>query len=878
MSRRAVAALFALILVAVFLWVLGGPGGQERITLEESKHLASQLKRDMKATWAAGGRQYEPGAFPSEWAWQQRAYPYDKFDFEQLKQAVVQAQAMRIEAREAPALLSASWVERGPTNIGARVADIVIHPTDPNTIYAAISSGGVLRSTDGGTTWVPITDDLPVITIGAIALDPQDPDVIYVGTGEANAHSFSWFGMGLYKSADAGVTWEYMGLEATRYIGRIVVDPINTDRVWVAGTGSLFGTNPERGIYRSLDAGETWDLVLAVTDSTSGIDVAIDPARPDTVFAAMWERVRGLTYRRSAGPTSGIYRSYDGGDSWVELTDGLPSGSDEGRIGISVCASNTQVIYAIYADHPGYFAGVYKSQNGGDTWSRTNDGDLESLYSSFGWYFGQVRVDPGNPDRVFVMGVPMFRSQDGGSTWYEIGPYNHVDHHAMDFDRADYSRIFEGNDGGIYVSYNSGSSWTKLYDQHTNQFYAIEIDYQNPNRLYGGTQDNGTLRTVYGDPDGWEAIFGGDGFYCNVDPTDSNKVYVEYQYGNLYRSTDFANSWSRVMGGISSGDRRNWSTPVVMDPADPQTLYYGTYRVYRTTNGGDWWSAISGDLTSGDAGGGFGTITTIAVSGVDRDVIYVGTDDSNVWVTKNGGGSWTHISSTLPNRWVTRITIDPSDPGCAYVTFSGLRWDENIGYVYYTGDYGETWADITGNLPAAPVNAIVVDPGMTTRLIVGTDVGCFYSDARDGSWILAGTGLPPVPIYDLKTHVPTRMLLAGTHGRSMYSLDLNQLPGVASVKVTEPVPVVRLANHPNPFAAGTTITFVLSRSSDISLDIFDLAGRKVKTLASGPQQAGDHRIEWDGTNEHGRRVASGIYFLRLETGEGAATRHLNLIR
>ncbi len=878
MSRRLLAVFVAAGAAAAFLWAVREPAPPRRITTEESVRLAGEFKKHLKAEWAAEGRRYEPGAFPSDWAWQQRAYPYGKFDFGQLKEAVVQAQAMRMEARKAPAAMSAVWEERGPTNIGARVSDIAFDPTDPNVIYAAMASGGVFRSTDGGYTWTPISDDLPVITIGAIAVDPQDPDVIYVGTGEANAHSFSWFGMGLYKSTDGGSTWEYSGLEDTRYIARIVVDPINSSRVWVAGTGALFGTNPERGIYRSLDAGATWDLVLSVSDSTAGTDVAVDPLRPDTVYAAVWERVRGLTYRRSGGVTSGIYRSFDGGGSWQELTNGLPSGPDVGRIGIAVSKSDPSVVYAIYADDPGYFAGLYKSTNGGDSWTRTTDGDLYGLFSSFGWYFGQVRVDPGDRDRVFAMGVPFYRTEDGGNTWDDVSGIMHVDHHALAFDPTDYSRIFEGNDGGIYVSTNSGDTWSKRYDQHTNQFYAIEIDYQNPMRLYGGTQDNGTLRTVAGDPDDWERIFGGDGFYCIVDPTDSNRIYVEYQYGNLYFSDDFAYSWDDVMDGIDSGDRRNWSTPVVMAPDAPSTLYYGTYRLYRTKDGGGWWNAISGDLTDGDAGGNFGTITTIAVAPTDPNIIYVGTDDSNVWVTLDVGASWTRVSAALPNRWVTRVFVDPTDRSQAYVTFSGLRWNENIGYVYYTSDLGANWTDITGNLPPAPVNAVVVDPVLTSRVIVGTDVGCFYCDDRDGNWILAGTGLPPVPIYDLKTHAPTRTLVAGTHGRSVYSLNLATLPGVASVPTETAAGVADLGNHPNPFTSHTTVTFTLSRPSDVSLEIYDLAGRKVKSLSSGHRAAGSHRLTWDGTNEAGRRVASGVYFLRLATGDGVATRRVNVVR
>jgi photosystem II stability/assembly factor-like uncharacterized protein len=429
----------------------------------------------------------------------------------------------------------------------------------------------------------------------------------------------------------------------------------------------------------------------------------------------MWERVRHLNTRQSGGWSSGIWRSYDGGDTWAELTSGLPKGTDVGRIGLSVSASNPSIIYAIYdRPYPLYEAQVYKSTNGGDSWTRTNDGALADLHSSFGWYFGQIRVDPGNSNRVFAFGVPMYRSLDGGSSWSEVASSNHVDHHAMAFDPTDLTHIYEGNDGGIYVSSNSGSSWTKLYNQPTNQFYAIEIDYLNPHRIYGGTQDNGTIRTPTGGTSDWEDIFGGDGFYVNVDPTDSDVIYVEYQWGNLYKSTDFGSSWDWALGDIYD-NRTNWSTPVVMDPADNLTLYYGNHRVYQTTDGTVSWNPISGDLTGGDQGGGFGTITTIAVSPTDGDVIYVGTDDSRVWVTANGGGAWTDVSGSLPNRWVTRVAVDPLSPGTAYVSFSGLRWNENIGYVYRTQDYGANWVDITSDLPGAPVNVIVVDPRSITQ-------------------------------------------------------------------------------------------------------------------------------------------------------------------
>jgi photosystem II stability/assembly factor-like uncharacterized protein len=861
MKRAILTAVLVVAVVSVAAWTLHVHTTPTTRTAEEIAVEIAAKKAEAKAEMAERGERYEPGAFPNDWAYLQRAYPYGRVDFEQLREARAEARVLEMEAVRGR---SAAWVERGPTNIGARVTDLEIHPTSTNIVYAAMASGGVFKSTNGGVNWTPIFDDQAVMTIGDIAVDPNTPSTLYVGTGEANSSSFSWFGEGMYKSTDSGGTWSYIGLEETRYIGRVIVDPNDSDRIWVAGMGSLFGTDSNRGVYRSLDAGGTWDKVFALTDSTSCVDLAIHPTNTDTIYAAMWERVRRLTYRRSGGLSSGIYRSYDGGDSWTELTSGLPTGANVGRIGISVAESNPNIVYAFYCDDPGYFMGVYKSLDGGDTWNATNDDNLSNLTSSFGWYFGQVRIDPSDHTRAFVMGVPFYRTQNGGFSWQEVGPDNHVDHHAMAFDPWTPSRIYDGNDGGIYVSNDSGDSWTKLYDQPTNQFYAIEIDYQNPNRLYGGTQDNGTLRTVDGNPDDWERIFGGDGFYVVVDPTDSNTIFCEYQWGNAYKSTDFGYSWGWALNGVDDNDRRNWSSPIVMDPSDPNTLYFGTYRLWKTTDQGDWWNAISTDLTNGSVGGStFGTITTMAVAPTNPDVIYVGTDDAYVWVTQNGGANWTNVSASLPDRWCTRVAVDPTDADIAYATFSGLRWNENIGYVYRTTDAGATWTDITGNLPGAPVNAFAVDPENTNILYAGSDVGCFYTMDLGANWSVLGTGLPAVPIYDIKIHAPTHTLVAGTHGRSMHSIDLDEVTGIAQDE--EVASVMSLTSSPNPFRAGTSVTYALSRPGSVTLSVYDIAGRLVRTLESGSKDAGEHEVRWDGTNASGRPVASGTYFLRLES-------------
>lgn len=714
---------------------------------------------------------------PNDWFFMQRAYPLGYIPIDQYLQSVQQAQRMRAEAG-AKGKDAVMWSEAGPTNIPGRITDLAVHPDEPNTIYAGAACGGVFKSTDNGASWFPIFDEQGTPSIGALAIHPEYTQVLYCGTGEANGSGDSYPGTGIYKSTDGGSTWTHIGLENSYHIGRIVVHPTAPNNVWVAAGGKLFGTNPERGIYLSTNSGSTWEQKLFLSDSTAAIDVAVDPTDPDIVYAAMWERFRFETRRQAGGWTSGLYKSTNRGETWYQLTSGLPpSGPTVGRIGISVSQSSPNILYAMYCDHPGYFMGLYRSIDYGETWIQTNDSALEDIVSSFGWYFGNVRVDPTNPNIVFALGVYLYRTTNGGSSWYEVGSSVHVDHHAMFISPDDHNRIYLGCDGGTYLSTNGGTGWNLCTSQPSTQFYAITIDHLNPQRLYGGTQDNGTLRTLTGALGDWDHIHGGDGFYCNVDFTNSNVIYAEYQNGYLRKSTNLGSYWNYVMDGMDyDSERHNWCTPVIMDPVDHNTLYYGSNRLYKTTNGGGWWNAISGDLTDGPGGGNlvFGTITTIDVAPTNTQVIYVGTDDANVSVTTNGGGDWTNISSGLPDRWVTRVTVDPYDESIAYATFSGHRSGEALPHIYRTTNYGANWQSISSNLPEGPINDVVVDPQNPSALYVGSDVGVYVTYDLGGSWSPLGTGLPITTVHDLAFHPDTRKLVAGTHGRSMFSCQVSQ--------------------------------------------------------------------------------------------------------
>jgi len=725
----------------------------------------------------------EKGEKPSDWFWRQRAYPLDTVNIAAYHEAMDQAKRMRDEYGQSDEVI---WQEAGPNNIGGRVTAIASHPSSPSVIYAGAADGGVLKSTNSGSTWTPVFDATGALAIGAITIDPSNANTIWVGTGEANTSGDSYPGDGIYRSTNGGAAWQNMGLPNSYHIGRIAIDPTNSQKIFVAATGALFTTNPERGVYRTLNGGTTWERVLYLTDSTAAIDVVINPQNPQIVYAAMWERIRHLTNRNVGGMTSGIWRSTDGGTNWSQLTSGLPPNSaTNGRIGLTISLANPSILYAVYSNHPGDMMGVWKTANGGDTWTAATSPGT-STYNGFGWYFGQIIVDPVDVNKVYVLGVPLRRSTNGGSSWSTIGGSMHVDHHALWINPNNTNLIYDGNDGGVYFSTNGGTGWTKCYNLHVSQFYDIEIDYLLPQRLYGGTQDNGTLRTLTGNLNDWTMIYGGDGFHCIVDFTNSNIIYAEYQYGEMAKSTNGGTSFASCLSGVNSADRRNWDTPFAMDPSNHNSLYYGTYRLYRTTNAASNWTAISSDLTDGLSSGNlvFNTLTTIAVAPTNGQVIYVGTDDGNVWVTQNGGTNWTPIYTSLPDRWITRVAVSPQDAGICYVTLSGYRIGEPLPHVYRSTNYGANWTNISGNLPEAPVNCIVEDPLNPQQLFIASDVGVYSTTNLGVTWQPLGSNLPICVIMDLKLHNPTRKLVAGTHGRSMYQATLDSLVSYPNVNIT----------------------------------------------------------------------------------------------
>ncbi len=692
-----------------------------------------------------------------------------------LEKAGSQAATLRaeVEGPNAP-LARGRWQFVGPTNIGGRVVDIAVDPVAPDTIYIAAATGGIWKSTDKGAQFTSIWPDSNPQSIGALVITSNG--TLFAGTGEANpgGGSITYGGAGIYRSLDGGASWQNVGLTNSGAIGRLVVDPTDPQHLFAAAAGPLYRPAGERGVYETTNGGTSWTLALAGTNDTTGaVDLALDPSNPERVFAAMWDHLREPDLRTYGGVGSGVYRSTNGGTTWARLTNGLPAAAGtNGRIGIALAPSNPQRLYAITNQTNGGFQGFYKSEDGGDSWTKQpTSSTLSGAQSTYGWWFGRVWVDPIDQTHVFAAGVYLCESKNSGSTFSaQFSP--HADDHAMAWDAKVPGRVYLGNDGGVYRSDVNGSNdqWVGAVTQPFTQFYSVDVSEQDSSRLVGGAQDNGVNRSYPGT--NWNTYVGGDGLEALIDPADQNYVYGCSQYGFCSRSTNGGDSSSDFTGATTSS-RRNWLAPLQFDPANPAILYYAGNQVNRSVDHAVHWSVISPDLTGGpgrDPSYPFGTVTTVAGAMTDPNRVLAGTDDGRLWFTTDLGGNWVRVTDPdVPGTWVTRVTVDPANASVAYATFSGFRSDDALPYVLKTTDGGANWTSIAGNLPQAPVNDIIV---VGSGLYVATDVGVYSSPNGGRKWRAAAAGLPNVPVTDLEYRAASNSLYAATFGRGMYTLRL----------------------------------------------------------------------------------------------------------
>ncbi|MEM8524421.1 MAG: hypothetical protein AAGG68_07245 [Bacteroidota bacterium] len=819
-------------------------------------------------------------AKPDDWFYQQRAYPFDQLNYKVYNKEVQRLQKARLEERsKSRAVATNDWELVGPSNIGGRVTDIVLNPNDPNIFFVGTAVGGIFKTTNRGESWKAVFDDVGRLSIGSMAIAPSNTKVLYAGTGEANASATSgaFFGDGIYKSINGGKSWENVGLRNSHHIGRVIVNPNNEDHVLVAAMGNLYDKNEERGLYQSKNGGESWEQLLYISDSTACVDVVMNPLDSNIIYAATWERLRKPWGRKYAGPTSTIYRTKDGGVSWEELKVGLPfNNGDRGRIGLTIAPSDPNVLYASFTKDPvsNDFNGIYKSTDGGDTWKKTNDFFLNGMYSTFGWYFGNMRVNPRDANDAFVLGVSLQRTTSGGNSWDRIAEDVHVDHHALEMHPTDSTLTVLGNDGGVYLSSDEGKTWKHLDNLPITQFYECEVAQSTTNHYYGGTQDNGTVMTNDGKSSSWKKIWGGDGFHVVVDPQSKDIVYVETQWGGLNRSIDGGENFQWARNGIDNSDRNNWNTPFVIDPNNTSTLYYGANRLYRSEDRAATWQVISEDLTKGKHESGtnrYATISTIAVSPADSDVIFVGTDDGNVQVTRDGGITWRLASVTLPNRFVTSVICDFDDPLKAYVTFSGYRRTDYLPHVFMTLNGGMTWEDISGELPEVPVNDLIIDDENAGVLYAATDLGVWRRNGENAGWKQLGENIPNTVVSDLVIHKRTRTLVAATFGRSMYKYKLSPtLPDLPEIDtIVSPFSV-----YPNPIRDLATIKIEARKRQKVRIVLRNLQGQMVWQRANVWLEVGENEIVLDQTYD----LENGNHLVSVEMEEGLQSQVVKIVK
>ncbi len=832
------------------------------------------------------------------------------------------------------------WRSIGPANMGGRTADVEGVPGNPNVVYVATGSGGLFKTVNGGITWKPIFERQSTISIGDIALAPSNPDVVWVGTGESNVRNSVSFGDGVYKSTDGGTSWQHMGLRNTERISAIAIHPQNPDIVYVGALGHAFGPNEDRGVFMTTDGGKTWTKTLYIDREHGVSDLDIDLTNPNILYAGMWSFERKPWTHRSGSERGGVFKSIDGGRTWNKITNGLPKLL--GRIGVRAAPSNPQVVYAIVESKEGT---LYRSDDRGETFKQVSK---QTNIVSRGFYYTTVRVDPNDENRVFAVASSLFISIDGGKTFRSITGKTHIDYHALWMDPKNPKRMWQGQDGGIAVTYDAGETWEYVNNIPLGQFYQIHADNRLPfYYVMGGLQDNGawTGPSRTREPagimnDDWRMVSFGDGFYV-INNADDSELYIsESQGGNILR-TDFrtreqqeVNPWGRGSGdGPAIGEkyRFNWNSPIILSPHDKNTVYFGGNVVFKSTDFGKTWEQISADLTTNnpekqkDAGGPIAventsaeyhsTIISLAESPLQKGQVWVGTDDGNLQLTSDGGKTWSNLIGSVngvpANSAVSHVEPSRISAQTAYIAFERHMFDDFRPYIFKTTDGGKTWSSISGNLPAkAYVQVVREDPKNPALLYAGTEIGLFASHNGGKEWMpLNLKNLPNVAVHDIVVHPRENDLIIATHGRSVWIFDdAAPIQRMTSAIVNSnahlfPVrPGLRFASFftrygigdkvftgPNP-SYGALITYYLKDKLDdkatFKIEIRDESGKLVQELTKPSREKGLNRVAWNlryggaevrrppsaeetafGGGPRGPQVLPGSYTVKLTVGD-----------
>jgi photosystem II stability/assembly factor-like uncharacterized protein len=803
----------------------------------------------------------------------------------------------------------------GPAAAGGRVTSVVGVPDNPALYYAGAAAGGVFKSVDGGLSWKAVFEHESTASIGDIALAPSNPNVIWVGTGEANIRNDVIDGAGVYLSADTGQSWKFMGLGSVGQISRVIVDPSDSNIVFVGALGHTWAPNADRGVYRTTDGGKTWKKVLYVDDSTGVCDLTMEPGNPKVLYAGMWHFRRYPWTLEDGGDSSGLYRSTDGGETWKKLTEGLPQGP-WGRTALAAAPTNPSHVYALIAAKRGM---LWQSMDRGDHWTQVSDNRAVDIRP---FYFSRVFVSPEDENKLYFLSFNVMESADGGKTAHNVGRGVHPDHHALWIDPRNPKRMLEGNDGGVYLTMDGARTWDFLDALPIEQFYMVAADSATPYTLCGGLQDNSAWcgpssnlgrRAGVANAD-WYTVAGGDGEYAVPAPSDSNIVYADSQNGSIRRldkRTHIGHSVRPYLEGVEElkpSDlkyRFNWTSPIAVSETNPNEVYLGGNVLFKSTDGGRNWTPISGDLTRNDrskqdVSGGpvqhdisgaetYGTIICFTLAPTDPNVIWVGTDDGLVQVTRDGGKTWTnttpHISGAPEWARVYQIGVSPFDAGTAYLAFDGHELGDRHAYVYKTANYGESWQKISAGLPEAPVEVVREDPNKRGLLVLGSEIGLFYSADAGEHWNPLKANLPTMPVWDIKFIKASSDLVLATHGRGLFVLDdirpLEELTsGIETSDFHLFTPAAGTLFHhwqsgpggsytaPNA-PEGVEIDYSLKSKIEVTPEqrrahegpvkivITDSHGQTVNTVY-GPALAGINRYVWNMHYEAARRVQADI--------------------
>lgn len=831
----------------------------------------------------------------------------------------------------------------GPALMTGRIADIDVDPKNVAVIYIATASGGVWKSTSGGIQWNPIFDDQPVASIGDVTVSLADSNVVWVGSGESNNRNSSAWGNGVYLSKDAGKTWANMGLAETQQIARIVTHPKDPNIAWVAAVGPLWSAGEHRGVYMTTDGGKTWVKTLYTDENTGATDLIIDEKNPNVLYAAMYERRRFPWTFRSGGPNGGIFKSTDGGKKWTKLAGGLPTGLT-GKIGLTIYPKNTNILYAMVEAEKGTKPeedknGIYRTEDAGKTWKKMGN------HGTRPFYYNEILVDPNDDTRVYSVSTNMMLSTDKGATWRSMPNQIHVDYHAIWVDKNNSDHIICGQDGGAAVSYDKGVTWDHWSNICVAQFYAVGLDNATPYWIYGGLQDNGSWgapsisRMREGIPN-WEWIRtgGGDGFHVQADPEDNETIYSESQGGAISRFNKRTGETRFIQPRAPEGERYrfNWSSPIVMSPHNAKTIWFGGNRLFKTVNRGDNWAVVSPDLTTNNpdkqkrmegltpentGAENHCTIITISESPMKAGVVWVGTDDGLVHVSQNDGKDWTNVSDAAnsagvpKNTWVSRVSASKYKLERCYASFDGHRWGDMKSYVLMTDDFGATWKNITGNIPAESVYVVKEDPWTEDTLYAGTEMGLYVSFDRGGSWTKWTAGFPTVAVHDLEIQRTAKEIVLATHGRGMWIAPLegismlNAEARAKNVALADPVTAYQWVGSSsggygdgqgNYFGAnppqGARICYYLgAEAKDLKIEILNADGSVAASITSPPTGKGAHVVYWNmrgsapqgppnpagGGGGQGRRfggglVAPGTYGIRVTVGTDVITKTVRI--